>query len=533
MKQKITVWLAWDHPALLPVLEEAIASATFTIEHTCHINELPADLVGCHLMIVDQSQSVAPATRHLYSLCEANPETIIVVIVKDRSLVERELLGAGVFAVMDSHTEIVRELSAASAAADRLLAMQEKQKHMSANLAHQDKIAAIGVLAAGVSHEVNNPCAAIISNVSSLREDLESLMRRPRAQRLQALDDFAAEAMAALSDCIGAGHRIADIVNTLNLFSRKDDTPEVVPLDVNHEVQIVLRLLGREVKYQATFNVELGEDLPKVAGPRNSLAQVLTNLVVNALDATSAMPKANRKIWIKTLCDADFVVLQVGDNGPGISLESAPRVFDPFFTTKAHGEGTGLGLAITRQLVQQMNGEIMVESAPGEGATFTIFLERSASVSTVAPPAASQPPSTDRLRVLLVDDDPFFPPALARVLGRQFELQTAQSPTEAKTLLHDDENFDAVLVDVIMPEMDGVGFFTWLSRQHPALRTRVVFLTGGITARALTEALQATLRPCLTKPVDHQELVALIRGLVRDDKLAATGSHPAVQRTVG
>ncbi|MDX2024339.1 MAG: ATP-binding protein [Deltaproteobacteria bacterium] len=533
MKPKINVWLAWDHPALLRELEAALEDAPFTIAHTCHINELPVDLVNCHLVIVDQSQSVAPATLRLYSLCEANPETIVLVVVNDRNDVERELLGAGVFAVLDSQTMISRELLAAAAAAERLLAMQQKQKQMSANLAHQDKIAAIGVLAAGVSHEVNNPCAAILSNVSSLREDLEALMRRPRAQRLQALDAFAAEAMAAFSDCIGAGHRIADIVNTLNLFSRKEDTSELVSIDVNHEVQMVLRLLGREVKYQASFTVELGQDLPKVTGPRNSLAQVLTNLVVNALDATAGMSKSNRKIWIKTVCDAEYVVLQVGDNGPGIDLELAPRVFDPFFTTKAHGEGTGLGLAITRQLVQQLNGEIMVESAPGAGATFTVFLERTRGMPAAPAPTSHQPISTMRLRVLLVDDDPFFPPALARALGRQFELQTARSAAEAKTLLHDDKNFDAVLVDVIMPDMDGVGFFTWLSRQHPALRTRVIFLTGGVTGRALTESLEATLRPCLTKPVDQQELVALIRSLAREERTSHEGVDPASQRTAG
>lgn len=527
MNTNLTVWLACDG------LPSAISVAPLTIAHTCQLNELPADLGGCHLLIVDHTNSVAPATLHLYSLCEANPETIVVVVVKDRASVEKELLGAGVFAVLDAQTMTSRELLAASAAAERLLALQEKQKQMSANLAHQDRIAAIGVLAAGVSHEVNNPCAAILSNVSSLREDLEALMRKPRSQRLQALDTFAADAVAALGDCIGASHRISDIVNTLNLFSRKDETQQIVQIDVNHEIATVLRLMGREVRYQAAFTVELGQDLPKVSGPRNSLAQVLTNLVVNALDATASMPKATRKIWIKTLCDADFVVLAVGDNGPGISLELAPRVFDPFFTTKPHGEGTGLGLAITRQLVQQMNGEIMVQSAPGEGATFNVFLERAAPIAKVAPPAASQQISTDRLRLLLVDDDPFFAPALTRVLGRQFELQTAPNAAAAKELLHDDQNFDAVLVDVIMPDTDGVGFFAWLSRQHPTLRKRVVFLTGGITARALTEALQATLRPCLTKPVDHQELVALIRTMVREDRPAHAGIDNASQSTVG
>lgn len=472
----------------------------------------------------------------MYSLCEANPETLVLVLVDSpRARFDAELLAAGAFAVLDDSRGWAGDLLQAAAAADRLLAMQEKQRLMSANLAHRDKIAAIGILAAGVSHEVNNPCAAILSNVSSLREDLEDLMRRPKAQRLQALDAFAAEAVAALSDCVGASHRIADIVNTLNLFSRKDDSFEEVSLNVNREVETVLRLLGKEVKCQADFEVNLEPDLPPVLGPRNSVAQIVTNLVVNALHATSSVAKERRRVWIRTLCDDDFVVLEVGDNGPGISPELAQRVFDPFYTTKPVGEGTGLGLAITRQLVQQMNGEILLQSAPGEGATFSVFFERRAvlPVETITAPSGA-PLTDDRLRLLVVDDDPFFPVALARAIGKQFELHRAHSAAEARERLKRDDAFDAVLVDVIMPDTDGVVFFTWLSQEHPALRTRVVFMTGGITSRALTEALDATGRPCLSKPVDHHELVTMIRMVARGG--ASTGevaSAPARARTMG
>lgn len=534
MNEQPAIWLAYEWPTTVDKVEAAMAGTALTLEQALPLDELPADLSGCHMLVVDQTLRPSPATLRIYSICEANPETLVIVLVKaPRTPINEELLRAGAFAVIEDAASLSADLLQASAAARRLQTIQEKHKQMSANLAHQDKIAAIGVLAAGVSHEVNNPCAAVLSNVASLREGLEDIMRKPRAQRLQALDAFASEAIEALTDCIGASHRIADIVTTLNLFSRKDAHLEAVSVDVNAEVQTVLRLLGREVKYQAAFEVDLAQPLPAVVGPRNSVAQVLTNLVVNALDATAGMPKHERRIWIKTLCDADYVVLEVGDNGPGISPELAPRVFDPFFTTKPHGEGTGLGLAITRQLVQQMNGEILVHSAPGEGATFNVFFERPKAITSSGAALACVPPSSERLRVLVVDDDPYFPAALARVLGRQFELKTARSAADAKALLAKDAAFDALLTDVIMPDTDGVSFFLWLSRQHPQLRTRVMFLTGGITSRALSEALDATNRPCLTKPINHQELVGLIRALVREENALQKEMPPVGHRTMG
>ncbi len=534
MSEQPTIWLAYEWPTTLERVEAAMENTALALEQALPLDELPADLSGCHMLVIDQTLRPSPATLRIYSICEANPETLVVVMVKPpRTLVNEELLRAGAFAVVEDASTLSTDLLQAAAAARRLQSIQEKHRQMSANLAHQDKIAAIGVLAAGVSHEVNNPCAAVLSNVASLREDLEDIMRKPRAQRLQALDAFAPEAIEALTDCIGASHRIADIVTTLNLFSRKDEHPEVVSVNVNDEVQTVLRLLGREVKYQAAFEVDLAPTLPAVVGPRNSVAQVLTNLVVNALHATSGMPKHERRIWIRTLCDADYVVLEVGDNGPGISPEMAPRVFDPFFTTKPHGEGTGLGLAITRQLVQQMDGEILLHSAPGEGATFNVFFERPRASMSSEAAVACVPPSSERLRVLVIDDDPYFPAALARALGRQFELKTARSAADARALLAKDTAFDVLLADVIMPDTDGVNFFLWLSRQHPQLRTRVMFMTGGITSRALSEALDATNRPCLAKPINHQELAALIRALAREEKALQKEMPPVGHRTMG
>src|SRR5439155_575314 len=136
---------------------------------------------------------------------------------------------------------------------------------------------ALGLLAAGVSHEVNNPCGAILANMTALREDLESILAMPRFQRLDALEGNAADWLEATGDCIQAARRIHAIVKTLNVFSRRSDSAEPTEIDVNEEIGTVLRLIGKEVKFQAKFEVQFTNDLPRIIGPPNIITQAMTN----------------------------------------------------------------------------------------------------------------------------------------------------------------------------------------------------------------------------------------------------------------
>jgi CheY-like chemotaxis protein len=181
------------------------------------------------------------------------------------------------------------------------------------------------------------------------------------------------------------------------------------------------------------------------------------------------------------------------------------------------GRGTGLGLSIARQLVQQMGGDIFVDSAPGEGARFSIFFERRAVEALPAAEEVAAPPSHEQLRVLVVDDDLLFLRALERTLSREFEVKVAPGAAEAIEILGSDGDFDAVVLDVIMPAVDGTQLYTRLAEQHAPLAARTCFLTGGVTSPHLRQAVEASGRPCLAKPLDDRELARTVRALARPE----------------
>jgi CheY-like chemotaxis protein len=220
-------------------------------------------------------------------------------------------------------------------------------------------------------------------------------------------------------------------------------------------------------------------------------------------------------VSISTEYDDDHVMLEVHDNGPGIGEEVLSRIFDPFFTTKPIGKGTGLGLSITQQLVHKLGGEIFAESEGGRGARFSVVIERTTVDVTVSNELHRMPPGSDRLRVLLLDDDELILRSMQRSLSAHFECQTAARASTALQLLQSDGDFDAVVSDVVMPEMNGLEFWNELEHNHPDLALRTVFISGGITSDRLRVRVSDTGRPCLSKPVDMYELIRTIRRLGR------------------
>jgi two-component system, NtrC family, sensor kinase len=222
-------------------------------------------------------------------------------------------------------------------------------------LQHSDKMASIGLLAAGVAHEVNTPLAGISSYTQILREQVPS-----------------SDARAGLLDKIEKQtFRAAKIVNSLLNFARSG-SGELQPLDMNKLVLDVLSLLEHQLeKARVMVRKELADDLPPVRGNESRLQQVFFNLVINARDA---MPSGGWLTLRTRLDDDDTLVVEVGDTGQGIRREDIRRIYDPFFTTKGTGRGTGLGLSVSYGIVQEHGGAIFVESAPGKGTTFQVAL---------------------------------------------------------------------------------------------------------------------------------------------------------------
>jgi PAS domain S-box-containing protein len=225
-------------------------------------------------------------------------------------------------------------------------------------LQHADKMASIGLLAAGVAHEVNTPLTGISSYTQMLKEQV-----RPEDLRFPLLDRIEKQTF-----------RAAKIVNNLLNFASSGGA-ELEPLDVNRLLYDVLSLLEHQLdKAKVKVRKELAEGLPQVRGNENRLQQVFFNLILNAKDA---MPSGGW-LTILTSADDDTVVVEIKDTGVGIKREDVKRIYDPFFTTKGLGRGTGLGLSVSYGIVQEHGGAIFVESAPGQGTSFQVALPAAA-----------------------------------------------------------------------------------------------------------------------------------------------------------
>ncbi len=249
----------------------------------------------------------------------------------------------------------------------------------------QEKMASIGLLAAGVAHEINNPMGFISSNLATLRKYLERIFEYMRAvtDALSVVDQVAADdrltetrkrlkidlvaedARKLIAESLDGAERVTTIVQNLKSFSRVDQAESKLA-DINECIETTLNIVWSELKYKATVNKLFGA-LPLVRCYPQQLNQVFMNLLVNA---GQAMEKGT--ITIRTWAEAGSIFAAVSDTGMGIPEKDLSRIFEPFFTTKEVGKGTGLGLSITYDIVKKHNGDITVQSEVGKGATFTV-----------------------------------------------------------------------------------------------------------------------------------------------------------------
>jgi hypothetical protein len=215
-------------------------------------------------------------------------------------------------------------------------------------------MASIGLLAAGVAHEVNTPLAGISSYTQMLRGQLDATdARAPLLEKIEKQT-----------------FRAAKLINGLLNFSRSGSA-EMEALDINKVMADVLSLVEHQLEgAKIRVRKELATNLPSVRGNENRLQQVFFNLVLNARDA---MPRGGW-LTLATSADEDTVVVEVRDTGHGIKREDIKRIYDPFFTTKGIGRGTGLGLSVSYGILQEHGGAIFVESALGKGTTFQVAL---------------------------------------------------------------------------------------------------------------------------------------------------------------
>jgi two-component system cell cycle sensor histidine kinase/response regulator CckA len=377
-----------------------------------------------------------------------------------------------------------------------------ERKHLEEQLLHAQKLEAVGRLAGGIAHDFNN----VLTAISGYAEFLIARLSEGDPRRADA------------EEIVRAADRAAALTRQLLAFSRRQ-VLQPRELDLNAAIGNLERLLGRLAGDDVELTTELEPNLVVVRADPGQIEQVILNLAVNARDA---MDDGGRLV-LKTqtvvvelgderleLDPGRYAALTVADTGQGIADEIRPFLFEPFFTTKEQGKGTGLGLASVYGIVKQSGGNVRVESAPGEGAAFTVYLPEAAAAVSVLATADEVPPEGDGETVLLVEDHELFRGLVKEVLSRAgYLVLEAESGAEGLRLLEETGGrVDLVLTDVVMPGMSGVDLARRVHERHPEMP--VVYTSAYAPEDRLAGEVPAA-APFIGKPFVPTELVGAVR----------------------
>ena len=383
-----------------------------------------------------------------------------------------------------------------------LVELQETQTY----LVQTERLSAVGQLVAGVAHELNNPLAIILGYA-------QLMLRMP-------------DATVRMQDCLKkleeAAQRCQRIVQHLTIFAQKQKAEKRI-INIHDVLYSALDIRGDQLQmYQIKLTTELESRPLTVSADFQQLQQVILSLINNAQEALSIEQKPDREIRIVTRLQDDQVVVEISDNGRGISDEHQARLFEPFFTTKDFGKGIGLGLSICYGIIKEHSGDIRVSHAEGGGATFTILLPLY-DQPKLEGLQASQTPEKESLsltgrRILIIDDEPGILDILAstfRQLGHTVDGVLRGSDGIAQITKN---AYDLALLDIRLPDSDGKQLYQDILRRRPELRRRVIFITGDTVSQDTLDFVRQTGNPCLNKPFNIETIRRLVTDMLADLK---------------
>ena len=379
-----------------------------------------------------------------------------------------------------------------------------ERNRLEAQLLLADRMASVGTLAAGVAHEINNPLGYVLGNLNVLANGLSGDGEKNGA-------GLTAEMKQALQDAVHGAKRVRDIVHDLQTFSRGDSQKRGA-VDVLRVMDVSIRMAYSALRHRAQL-VRDYQEVPPAFGNESRLGQVFLNLLVNAAQAMPDRPLEQNEVKVTIRREGPHLIVEVKDNGVGMTESVRRRVFDPFYTTKTIGEGTGLGLSICHSIVVAMGGTISLTSEPQMGSTFTLALPLADGAADAEAIEEAPQSMSRRERVLVIDDEPMIGVMIRRLLAAHCDVLPVTNPREALRRIGAQERFDAILCDLMMPRMNGIEFFAELRALAPDLARRTGFLTGGAVTPQSRKFLQENPDRYLEKPVELGKLRAFVHML--------------------
>ena len=380
-----------------------------------------------------------------------------------------------------------------------------ERKAIERRLIESDRLVALGTLAAGVAHEINNPLTYAQLSAQHVARLIESLGLP---------DETLAPLRRYLEDVDHGIARVATITQSLRSFVKDDDDARGA-VDLEFVIARALRMVDNDLRHAARLVHQIAP-LPPVSGNAARLEQVFVNVLINAIKALPPDAAASHQIHVAAEHRGDHVVVTVRDTGCGIPVALRGRIFEPFFTTRDVGHGMGLGLSVSKTIVEHQGGAIEVDSIENVGTTVRVQLPIHPAGADRAEAARGPAEAAShggviaapRRRVLVIDDEVLICRAIESELADSHDVAVATTASEAIALVASRE-FDCILCDVMMPGMNGHELYRRIAADQPGLERRFVFMTGALTP-TVAKALDRLPNPWLAKPFDIDAVLQLI-----------------------